>query len=436
MIEKLKSLKFNLNGSFAAVAVMNGFSSLVRIFTSFITTKIVASIIGPSGIALIGQLSNFLSFIFAFSSGGINGGIVKYTAENKNHPNLLKYYLSTSMWITFTFSTIIGIGILLTTDFLSKWILYSNQYSIVFYFIAGTISFYAFNSVFLSIVNGLKDFKKYTYINIISSLLTLSITVALVLAFKVKGALVALIISQSTVIVITLFFIRRDHWFRIKVLFSFFKWKVATKLFKYSIMAVTTALFVPATQFLIRSYVITNFSIESAGIWEGMNKVSNMYLVVVTTTLGIYFLPKFSETQKESQLRLEILKAYKFVVPALIVGCFIIYLSRVLLIKIVFTPEFLPMKDLFVYQLLGDITKIMTWILGTVMVSKAMYKEYVALEIITNVLLYLLSTKFSEVLGLKGLCVGYFLSLLITLVLMVILFRKLLFSKETELTTK
>lgn len=430
MLKKTRELVFNSNASLITVVAMNGFSSVVKILTSFVTTKIVATIIGPSGIALIGQLSNFLAFVFAFSSGGINGGVVKYTAENRNKPNRLKHYLGTSFRITLFFSIILGTLVIVFADYLSRKILYSNDYSIVFYFIGSTIVLYAFNSIFLSIVNGLKEFKKYTVINVVSSLATLFITVLMVYFFKIKGALIGLIISQSSVFLITLYFIKRDYWLSIKILFGYFKWKIAKRFFKYSIMAMVTALLVPTTQFLIRSYVITNFSINQAGIWEGMNKVSNMYLVVVTTTLGIYFLPKFAETSDNSKLRLEIINAFKIVIPALILCCFLIYVCRIVIIKLVFTPNFLPMQDLFMFQLMGDIMKIMSWILGTVMVSKAMLKQYVLFEIITNVLLYFSSLFFSKSLGLRGFCFGYFISLLITFILLIFTFRKLLFSYE------
>ena len=241
-----------------------------------------------------------------------------------------------------------------------------------------------------------------------------------------------MVISQSLVFFITIYFLKRDYWFRIKILFGYFNWKIAKLFFNYSIMAMVTAFLVPMTQFLIRSYLITNFSIDQAGIWEGMNKISNMYLVVVTTTLGIYFLPKFAEISDNSKLRLEILNSYKIVIPSLIVCCLVIYILRVFIIKLVFTPNFLPMQDLFMFQLMGDVVKIMTWILGTVMVSKAMLKQYVLFEIITNTLLYFLSIFFSKSLGLRGFCFGYFVSLIITFVLLIITFRKLLFYNKNK----
>lgn len=430
MYKVLRSFKDLAKDGFATVAILNGASSLIKILTSFVTTKVVAALLGPSGIALMGQLTNFLSFLFAFSSGGINGGVVRYIAEYREKSNIIKFYISTSFYITFLFSTFLSVSVFLYSDVLSEKILYSQEYSIVFRITGVFLMLYAFNSILIAIVNGLKDFYKYTLINISSSFLTLIISIVFVLLFNLKGALIGLVVSQCIVIFVTLYFTRKDFWFKINKVFRYYNRKVAIRLLKYSLMAITTAFLVPITQLLIRSYVIKKFSLEEAGIWEGINKVSNMYLVVVTTTLGIYFLPKFSETKNNLELRTQLFKAFKIVFPALCIGCFLIFLLKDLVIDIVFTHEFHSMRELFKYQLLGDIMKIMSWILGTLMVSKAMYKEYIFFEIFTNTALYFLSTQMSLRFGLSGLCIGYCITTALTFIVMVLVFRKLLFIKQ------
>lgn len=60
-------------------------STLVKMLTGLIGVKVVASVIGPAGVALVGQLNNFASIAMAVSSGGINSGIIKYVAEYKEN---------------------------------------------------------------------------------------------------------------------------------------------------------------------------------------------------------------------------------------------------------------------------------------------------------------------------------------------------------------
>ena len=62
-------------------------STVVKMLTGLISVKVVASIIGPSGVALVGQLNNFATIAMSLASGGINNGITKYVAERENFMN-------------------------------------------------------------------------------------------------------------------------------------------------------------------------------------------------------------------------------------------------------------------------------------------------------------------------------------------------------------
>ena len=72
----------------------NAISTLVRMLTGLISVKVVASIIGPCGIALLGQLNNFSTILLGVANGGINSGITKYVAEYKEDESAIKKILS------------------------------------------------------------------------------------------------------------------------------------------------------------------------------------------------------------------------------------------------------------------------------------------------------------------------------------------------------
>ena len=111
--------------------------------TGFISIKVVAVIIGPTGIALLGQLNNFSSIIMTAASGGINNGITKYVAEHKESPSKIRLFLSTALQITIILSFIVGlvfnilfklfkpdniIRFVLFLCFYSLWNYYNNLY--------------------------------------------------------------------------------------------------------------------------------------------------------------------------------------------------------------------------------------------------------------------------------------------------------------------
>ena len=65
-----------------------------------------------------------------------------------------------------------------------------------------------------------------------------------------------------------------------------------------------------------------------------------------------------------------------------------IYVLRDIAILILFTEEFMPMSDLFFYQLIGDIFKIASWLLGYLMIAKAMTRIFIITEIVFSIEFY------------------------------------------------
>ena len=122
-------------------------------------------------------------------------------------------------------------------------------------------------------------------------------------------------------------------------------------------------------------------------------------------------MPRLSEIQSKIELRNEILKGYKIILP--VVGCIalIIWLLKDLVIHLLFTPEFLPMKPLFTFQLLGDFFKIGSWLLAYLMIAKAMTKTFISTEIIFAASYVALSYYFMNHYGIIGttysFCINY-----------------------------
>ena len=87
---------------------LNALSTFIRMLAGMISVKVVAVIIGPAGIALLGQLKNIETIIIGFANGGINNGITKFVAEYKDDANLIKYYISNAYKITLIATSVIA----------------------------------------------------------------------------------------------------------------------------------------------------------------------------------------------------------------------------------------------------------------------------------------------------------------------------------------
>lgn len=405
-------------------------STFVKMLTGFVSVKVVASIIGPVGVALVGQLNNFATIAMSLSSGGINNGITKYISEFKKDDGKVRTYLSTALRITLICSLSVGVAMIVLNRLLSRLILQTEEYWYVFLIFGFTILLYALNLMLLSVVNGFKEFKKYVKINIANSLVGLCFTLAFVLTLGLPGALVSAVTYQSVMLFITMWMVRKSSWATWRNFKEKLSRMASIHYFKYTLMTLTTALTVPVSQLLLRSYVITRISPIEAGWWEAMTRLSGACLTVITTSFAVYYMPRLSELHDVKKLSKEIYKAYAVIVPCLILGFSLVYLLRFPVIRILFSPSFYPMSDLFFWQFLGEIFKICGWLLSYIMIAKAMVKTFVLTEVIFTVTYVLLSYNCILINGVVGIPKAYMINYIIYFLCMIVIYRKYIKSQR------
>jgi PST family polysaccharide transporter len=148
-----------------------------------------------------------------------------------------------------------------------------------------------------------------------------------------------------------------------------------------------------------------------------------MYLTVVVSSFSVYYLPRLSEISLRSELKKEVMSVYQVMIPFLLAAAFGIYIFRDLIISILFTSEFSGMRSLFFFQLTGDILKMSGWVLGYMMVAKAMTKTYILMELLNYSSFVVLSRVLVIQYGVEGATIAYATGHLIYLVGMFIIFR-------------
>lgn len=409
---------------------LNAVSTLVHMCTGLVSVKVVASIIGPAGVAILGQLNNLNSMLQGLAAGGIRSGVTKYISEYKDDDSKVAIYISNALRISALFTFAISLICIFGHQVLSEKVMMSSDYGYVFIVLGFTIFLFTLNSLLISILNGFKEFKKYVVVNISSSIVSLLFSVTLCTIWNLEGAMISAVTFQSIVLFVTIYQCRKCSWFKRENFIQKYDKSVTKQYLQYTLMTMTTLCISPVTQMILRGYVISDISAVEAGWWEGLNRISHMYLSVITTSLSIYILPRMSEIKDKWLLKREIIKSYKLVIPMMLCATIVIYLLRKVIIWILFTPDFYPMESLFVWQLIGDFFKIASWLLSYLMLAKARTKLFISTEIIFGFLMLGISYFLVVKIGTVGLNIGYMINYIIYFITMIITFRDIIFCKK------
>ena len=394
-------------------SLLNAVAVAIKMLTLLGLNKILAIYVGPSGYAVIGQFQNAMTMVMTFAGGAVNTGVTKYTAEYHKTENEQHKVWQTALRISLVFTLILSILIGLFSQWLAETFLKDAAYSGIFLWFSVTLIFFVLNSLLLAIINGKKEITLYISVNIAGSLVGLLVTSILAYTYGLYGALLALVTNQSIVFVVTLWLCRHQVWFKLACLWGEVDHKTARNLGKYVSMALTSAIAVPMSHMLIRSHLVNNFGWEGAGYWDGVWRISSIYLMFITTTLGVYYLPRLSEIIERKELRKEIINGYKVILPIVSFLAFSIYMLRDFIVAVLFTSEFSEMSDLFAWQMTGDVVKIASWLMAYLMLGKGTAKLFIFTEIIFSITFYLFTILLTNYFSLKGVTIAYFVNYVI-----------------------
>ena len=429
-----KLIDYINNKVLVKIASLQTASLLTRIIAGLLTSKAIAIFIGAEGLALIGNLRNFVSSFQTIATLGFYKGVVKYVSEFKENTKELSKALSTIYYAGFFSTIIVSFFCYFQAEWINNVIFPTyNNYGYVIKIFAIVLPFYALNIFSFSIMNGFSKYKILIIINIIGQILSVSVALLLIYQEKLKGALISVVIAESLIFLITLVgIINRRSLVKLispnNVSLSFLK-----KISSYSVMAFFTAVLLPFVAIAIRSYIIDNIGYKDAGFWEAMTRISKYYLMLVSSLIALYLLPRFSEINDTKEFKKEVFSFYKTVIPVLFVGMLIIYLLKKYIVLAIFSEEFAPVEDLFIWQLLGDFVKVLSIIIAYQFLAKKMFWHYILTEAFLIIILYTTSVYFINLFeGVKGAVVAHFVSYLMYYGIILLIFGSSLFGLDVE----
>ncbi|WP_245980432.1 O-antigen translocase [Flavobacterium aquicola] len=410
------------------ISSLNSLSVILKIGVGLVTSKLLAVFVGPSGMALVGNLRNFMTSLESISTLGFQNGIVKYVVESKNDKSNFQKIIAT------VFISLLLVGIVLCGILFFFAIYWSNQifganynYSFVFKVLALTLPWYAVSLYFVAVINGMGKFKKVIWITIIGNVIGLLLSLILIWNYKTLGALLAIVVSPALLFLVSFYFFNKEVPFLQAIRLRFFDFQIIKNLSSYSLMALVSSIFGPLVFLAIRKNVIAIVGIDQAGYWETMTRISSYYMLFAGTILSVYFLPKLASAKNENETKAVFWSYYKSILPLFILGLTLIYSLRFFIVELLFTKDFLPVASMFFWQLIGDILKVAFLILGYQFFAKKLTVAFIIFEIASLAVLYFLSNYLIHFFGIQGVLIAQVLDNLIYLLVLVVYFRKYLF---------
>lgn len=416
-----------LSSELFKITSLNSINVFTKIGAGLISSKILAIYVGPSGMALIGNLRNFLASFDSISSLGFQNGIIKYVTEKKESDVELKKVISTLFSCLIGISVLFGILLFSFADYWNSIVFDSYDFSYLFKILAILSPLYISSIYLNAIINGLGEFKKIMYINIIGNIIALLGTLLFVLKYDVFGAVLSIIIAPSLLFFVSLYFLVNRLSLEKYISIKTFDFKLIKNLSHYFLMALVSGVLGPLVMLLIRNNLIESQGIDQAGFWEAMCRISSYYLLFINTLLTVYYYPKLVSAQNNEETKVVLYDFYKKVLPFFGVGLFVLFFAKDILISILFTENFKPVSELFFWQLIGDFLKTISWILALQFFAKKMTKAFIITEVFSLTILLASSFLFVKYFDTEGIVIAHAFSYFVYSIVLIWHFRRILF---------
>lgn len=409
----------------SSTTLLNGVAVLTRLLTALALNKVLAIMVGPNGYGLIGQFQSFTSMVVAFASAPVTNGVVKYTAEFGGQEGRQRDVWRTAASMGLIVSVLTSMLMVILQRPIAHWLFEDDGRSWLVVLLACALSFMVLNGLLISILNGLKQLRSMVAANIVGSVTSALTAIGLVSWQGVNGALAALAISQSLAFVFTLYIFRRSVRATLRSMIGRLDPKLTRGLSHFALMGLTSAITIPLAQMAMRNHLADSFGWSTAGLLHALWKISDTHLLLLTSTLSVYFLPRFAEIKDPNELSKELRRGLIFVTALVLLTSTTLFVGRHEIVLLLLSNQFLPILDAFGFQLLGDFLKVISLVPAYTMLSHGQTRIYVVTEIVFAILRVSLTIWLSDFMGLRGAALAYAVTYAIYGATMLLVFRRL-----------
>ena len=178
--------------------VLNGIAQLVKAMSSLVVNKMIVVFLGSSALLFVGNLKSVFTILQQISGAGIYEGAVKYlTGEFKDRQAFILQACLSLMLIGFFISTVLYV--VLFDQILDLLQLDKNESDLIPWLTGGIVLgllCFVFHTLMQSFFHGLKSYKIIVKSTLISAVLTLGISVALIYYVNKLGLVLSVFVPS------------------------------------------------------------------------------------------------------------------------------------------------------------------------------------------------------------------------------------------------
>ncbi len=346
--------------------------------------KIVAMLLGPVGVGLIGLYTSGIGFVGAVSGLGVGSSGVReivraYSKDNPIDAARTVVILRRVCWATGLFGWALTV---LFCESISSIMTGSTQYAGTIALLGSTLLFGAISSGQLALLQGLRRIGDLARANVVGAFAGSIVTILIYFVFGEAGIVSAMIAAALVGLVCSYWFARRVFVSPVSV-----SWPEtclgSRRLISLGLAFMWGGVLGAELDMFTRSIIVSKYGVEAAGLYQAAWALAGVFASFILSAMGADFYPRLTaaihdRTQAARAVNEQTEIGVLLALPGLLAALAFAPMAMTLL----YTQKFLGAADLLPWMALGVFGRVISWPLGYIQLAKGASRWFTASETI------------------------------------------------------
>lgn len=396
---------------FKATSIFGGVQ-VFNIIIAILRSKVVAMLLGPTGMGVSGLLLATTGLVSSLTNFGLGTSAIRdiAVANETNNPEKISRVITVFrklVWITGLLGMIVTI---IFSPYLSRLTFGNYDYTIGFILLSCTLLFTQLIAGQDVLLQGMRKINQLAKANMYGAVLGLLVTIPLYYIYGIEGIIPAIIISSALLLLVTWYFARSIEVKTAKVTIqeTFTEGK---SMIRMGIMLSLSTLITLGVSYVVRIYISNVGGLVDVGLYNAGFAIIGTYVGLVFTAMSTDYYPRLTGVAHDHKKVAEVVNhqaEIALLILSPILCIFLVFISWIVIL--LYSTDFLRVNEMIHWAALGMYFKAASWSIGFIVLAKGDSKLFLWSELLSNVYILVFNILGYKFFGLNGLGISFLLT--------------------------
>jgi O-antigen/teichoic acid export membrane protein len=387
-----------------ATSIFGG-TQVLQILVGLLRSKLVAVLIGTTGMGLNSMYMSSLTMFITIFGFGMNMSVVKDLSKAYDRQDRIEYarISKTFKHLLLLFGVLGSLCVICLSYPLSNWTFNTGEHTVDYCFLSLVVCFTLFAQGNTALLVSSRRIKETAKCSLISSFVSLIIAVPFFYFFRLDGIVPGLVLSTIGNYVVSYLYARRVQVDNVAVSFTEHV-TIGKNLISLGVVMVLGGLMANLTYYLTNLFITKLGGLSDLGLYGAGFSITVQTVSMVFASMGSDYFPRLSAAMGDRDRMNQTINEQSEIVLLLAVPILAVFmLLSPIIIRFLLSEEFLPITGFVRILCFGMMLRAASYALGYITFAKGDKRVYFLLEgVYANLVNLALSVLFYYLWGLTG----------------------------------